>query len=230
MLERHELADQTVEINQQAARIAREAFGDGRGFVLGDIGPFGGMMEPVGDVPEARVRDALQEQARALVEGGVDAVLVETQTSLEELTLGIEAARKAGAPCIIGSMAYDVSHDGKQMRTMMGVSPTDAAGRMVELGIDVVALNCGTGIDVVHAAQVLDAYRLVCELPTMAQPNAGQPVLENMKVCYKQTPEEMAADLEKLLAAGANIIGGCCGSSPDHIRQFRPIIDEHNRR
>jgi 5-methyltetrahydrofolate--homocysteine methyltransferase len=230
MLERHELADQTVAINKQAARIARQAFGTERGYVLGDIGPFGGMMEPLGDVPEARVRDALQEQADALVEGGVDAVIVETQTSLEELTLGVEVARQAGAPCIIGSMAYDVSHDGNQVRTMMGVSPTDAARCMVELGVDVVALNCGTGIDMIQAALVLGIYRSVCKLPLMAQPNAGQPILENMQVCYKQTPAEMAADLEKLLAAGANIIGACCGSSPEHIRQLRPIIDEHNER
>jgi 5-methyltetrahydrofolate--homocysteine methyltransferase len=237
MLERHEVAAQTEEINKQAARIAQQAFAsapgtfaNAPGFVLGDIGPFGGMMEPFGDVPETQVRATLDEQARALVGGGVDAVIVETQTSLDELKLGVEAARKAEAPCIIGSMAYDVSHDGQQMRTMMGVAPADAARCMVDLGVDVVALNCGTGIDVLHAARVLEEYHEVCDLPTMAQPNAGQPVLENMRVCYKQTPEEMASDLEKLLAAGVNIVGGCCGSSPEHIRAFRPIIDEHNRK
>ena len=227
MLERHGHAGDVVAINQAGARIAREAFGDREGFVLGDIGPFGGLMEPLGEVPEQRVRDAFAEQAEALVAGGVDAIIVETQTALEELVIGIGAAKKAGAPCVIGSMAYDVTLDKSDLRTMMGIDPEQAAEFLRDAGADIAALNCGSGVDVGWAAKTVARYRSVCDLPTMAQPNAGLPVLENMEVVYKQTPEEMAAELESLLDTGVRIVGGCCGSSPDHIRLFRKVIDEH---
>jgi 5-methyltetrahydrofolate--homocysteine methyltransferase len=228
MLERHDHGNDVVAINQAAVRIAREAFGDRPGFVLGDIGPFGGLMEPLGEVPEQQVRDAFAEQAEALVSAGADAVIIETQTALEELAIGIEAAKKAGAPCVIGSMAFDVTLDKSECRTMMGVAPTDAAEFMRSADIDVIALNCGTGIDVHWAARAVEEYQTVCDLPAMAQPNAGQPILEDLKVVYKQTPEEMVADLPQLLAVGPRIVGCCCGSSPDHIRLFRKRLDEHN--
>ena len=227
MLERHHHGDNAAAINQAGARLAREAFGDKPGFVLGDIGPFGGLMEPYGEIPEQRVVEAFSEQAEALVSAGVDAIIVETQTALEELTIGIEAAKKAGAPCVIGSMAYDVTRDRSKLRTMMGVSPEQAADHMRDAGVDIIALNCGAGVDVNWAAKAVASYRSVADLPTMAQPNAGQPVLENMKVVYKQTPEEMVSDLPALLDAGVRIVGGCCGSTPDHIRLFRRVIDEH---
>ncbi len=227
MLERHHHGDDAAAINQAGARLAREAFGDKPGFVLGDIGPFGGLMEPYGEIPEQRVVEAFAEQAEALVSAGVDAILVETQTALEELTIGIEAAKKAGAPCVIGSMAYDVTRDRSKLRTMMGVGPEQAAEHMRDAGVDIIALNCGAGVDVSWAAKAIASYRSVADVPTMAQPNAGQPVLENMKVVYKQTPEEMVGDLPALLDAGVRIVGGCCGSTPDHIRLFRRVIDDH---
>ncbi len=225
MLERYGQAGQVAEINRAAVQIAREAFGGRPGFVLGDMGPFGGLMEPLGEVPEERVREAFHEQAEALVSAGADAIIIETQTSLEELAIGIEAAKKAGAPCVIGSMAFDVMHDGSDLRTMMGVGPEEAAAFMVEAGVDIVALNCGTSVDVGWAAKVVPRYRAVCDLPTMAQPNAGTPALVNMKVVYRQTPEEMTAELPELLDTGINIVGGCCGSTADHIRKFRELID-----
>jgi len=226
-LERHGLADKTGEINAAAVAIAREAFGEKEGFVLGDIGPFGGMMEPYGEVPEDDVREALDEQAFALVEAGADAVIVETQCSFEELGLAIEAARKAGASCVIASLAFDVTVDGAGFRTMMGIDPAQAAGFAVERGAHVVGLNCGTGMDMAYARQVVQIYHGACELPVMAQPNAGAPVIENDTTVFNQTPEEMAADLPALLDAGVNVVGGCCGTSPDHIRAFRAVVDAH---
>ena len=215
-----------LQIINLGVELARQAFGERPGFVLGDIGPFGGLMEPHGDIPEQRVREAFAEQAEALVAAGVDAIIVETQTALEELGIGIEAAKKAGAPCVIGSMAYDVTRDGSKLRTMMGISPEQGAAFMRGAGVDIVALNCGTAVDVGWAARAVKLYQQVCDLPTMAQPNAGQPVLEHMKVVYKQTAEDMVAELPTLLETGVNIVGGCCGSTPDHIRAFRKIIDE----
>ena len=109
---------------------------------------------------------------------------------------------------------------------MMGVSPEQAAEFMMANGADIIGLNCGTGIDMVKAAQTARRYRAVSERPIMAQPNAGAPVLENMQVVYKQPPEEMAAGVDDLLAAGVRLVGGCCGSTPDHIRHMRERLDE----
>ena len=215
-----------AEINAAGVRIAREAFGDREGYVIGDIGPFGGIMEPYGEIAAQTVRDSFREQADALVAAGADAVIIETQTSYEELGIGIEEAKAAGAPCVIGSMAYDVTQDRSEIRTMMGISPEEAAQFMADAGVDIVAVNCGAGVDVGWAARAVQAYRKVSDLPTMAQPNAGIPELVDMKAVYRQSPEDMVSELPDLLDQGANIVGGCCGSTPDHIALFRKLLDE----
>jgi 5-methyltetrahydrofolate--homocysteine methyltransferase len=225
MLARHDEAERTPEINQAGAEIARKAFGSAEGFVLGDIGPFGGLMEPYGDIAVELVEKAFAEQAKALVDGGVQAIIIETQTSLDELGIAIRAARDAGAACIIGSMAFDRIQEGDEVRTMMGTSPEQAAEFMVENGCDILALNCGTGIDMAFAADIARRYRSVSGLPIMAQPNAGLPVLENLKVLYKETPEELAQGLPSLLASGVRIVGGCCGSTPAHIQKFKEVLN-----
>lgn len=227
MLTRHGHGDDVVAINAAGARIAREAFGDRDGYVLGDIGPFGGLMEPYGDFTETQVAAAFAEQAKALVDAGVDAIIVETQTSLEELGLAIRAARDAGAPCIIASMAYDVTLDGSTFRTMMGVDPEQAAEFIEQAGADIVALNCGTGMDMERARQAVTRYAQRTGLPIMAQPNAGQPKLVNMKVTYDETPEQMVEGVAPLIDAGAAIVGACCGSTPAHIRAFRQAMDAY---
>lgn len=229
MLNRHGHAGDVAGVNRAGVQIAREAF-DGRpGFVIGDIGPFGGLMEPYGDFTEADVRAAFEEQAKALVDAGADAIIIETQTSLEELALGIAAAQVAGAPCIIGSLAYDVTLDGSTFRTMMGIDPEMAAEFMEEKGAHIIALNCGTRMDMDRAREAVVRYRSVSNLPVMAQPNAGQPKLVDMKVVYDETPEQMVTGVVPILDAGVNILGACCGSTPDHIRAFRRAIDAHER-
>ena len=227
MLNRHGNAGKAVEVNRAAVNIVRQAFGERVGYVIGDIGPFGGLMEPYGDFTEQQVREAFEEQAQALVDAGADAVIIETQTSLEELLIGIQAAKKAGAACVIGSMAYDVTLDGSTFRTMMGIDPERAAEFMEEHGADIVALNCGTGMDMTRALQAVGRYRETTSLPVMVQPNAGQPKLINMKVVYDETPEQMVQGVTPLLDAGASIVGACCGSTPDHIRAFRAAMDEY---
>ncbi len=226
MLNRHGEADHVAAINKASVEITRQAFGNRDGYILGDIGPFGGLLEPFGEFTESQVGSAFEEQAAALVEGGADAIIIETQTSLEELLLGIRAAQNAGAKCIIGSMAYDVTLDGSTFRTMMGVEPERAAEFMEENGAHIVALNCGTRMDMERARTAVERYRTVTSLPVMVQPNAGQPRLENMKVVYDETPEQMVRGLMPLLEAGANIVGACCGSTPEHIRAFRAVMDE----
>jgi 5-methyltetrahydrofolate--homocysteine methyltransferase len=226
MLNRHGESGNVAEINMAAVAITRQAFGDKDGYVLGDIGPFGGLLVPFGDFTIEQVQAAFEEQAGALVDGGADAIIIETQTGLEELGIAINAAKTAGAKCIIGSMAYDVTLDGSTFRTMMGIDPERAAEFMEENGANIVALNCGTGMEMDRARVAVERYKSVTSLPVMVQPNAGKPRLENMKVIYDESPEQMVKGLLPLLETGVNIVGACCGSTPDHIRAFRPVLDE----
>jgi 5-methyltetrahydrofolate--homocysteine methyltransferase len=228
MLKRHGYADELRAINQAAVRIAREAFNGREGYVLGDMGPLGAILEPYGEMPQAEALEVYTEQATALIEAGADAIIIETQTSLEEIGLAIDAAKAAGAPCIIASLAYDLSQDKTFYVTMMGVMPDRAAAFIEERGANIVALNCGTGMDMAGAAQVAKIYRENCVLPAMVQPNAGLPVLENLKAVYKQLPKDMALDVPVALEAGANIIGSCCGSTPDHTRAIREVVEKFN--
>jgi 5-methyltetrahydrofolate--homocysteine methyltransferase len=225
MLTRHGHVDHLRQINQAGARIAREAFGNRECFVLGDLGPLGAILEPYGDLSQDEARAAYEEQARALVEAGVDAIIIETQTSLEETGVAIDAAKAAGAPCIIASLAYDLSQDQSFYVTMMGVKPEDAAAFAEERGANIIALNCGTGMDMNGAAMVARQYVSACKLPVMVQPNAGLPVLENMKAVYKQLPADMAKNVPDAITAGANIIGSCCGSTPEHTRAIREVVE-----
>jgi 5-methyltetrahydrofolate--homocysteine methyltransferase len=229
MLRRHGHEKNLAEINRAAARITREAFGGKPGFVLGDVGPLGALLEPYGDLSEADARAALEEQCAALIAGGVDAIIIETQTGLKELGLAIDAAKTAHAPCVIASLAYDLSMDGTFYKTMMGVSPEQAAEFIAGRGAHIVALNCGTGMDMLGAAKVARIYHKTCSLPIMVQPNAGQPVLENLKAVYQQLPADMAAGVPAALEAGANIVGSCCGSTPDHTRAIREQVDRFNQ-
>jgi 5-methyltetrahydrofolate--homocysteine methyltransferase len=228
-LARHGVAKDARAINQAAVRIARQAFADRPGYVLGDIGPLGAILEPYGDLSQAEARAALDEQAAALVEAGADAIIIETQTSLDEVGLAIEAARAAGAPCIIASLAYDLSADKTFFVTMMGVTPEKAAEFAQEKGAHFIGLNCGTGMDMAAAARVARIYQQACQLPSMVQPNAGIPVLEKGKAVYKQTPSDMAAGVSEVLVAGVKIVGSCCGSTPEHTRAIRQEVDKFNR-
>jgi 5-methyltetrahydrofolate--homocysteine methyltransferase len=225
MLRRHGHEPELAEINAAGARIAREAFAGRTGYVLGDIGPLGAILEPYGDLSAADAQSALEEQSIALVKAGVDALIIETQTSLEELGVAIDAAKAANAPCIIASLAYDLSMDGTFYKTMMGVSPEQAAEFVEERGAHIIALNCGTGMDMKGAAMVARLYRQHCGLPIMVQPNAGLPVLENLKAVYKQLPADTASEVPAAIEAGAGIIGSCCGSTPEHTREIRRMVD-----
>jgi 5-methyltetrahydrofolate--homocysteine methyltransferase len=226
MLRRHGHAGEVGVVNRAGAEIARKAFGGRPGYVLGDIGPLGAILEPYGDLSAADAQAALEEQASALVGAGVDAIIIETQTSLEEIGIAIDACKAANAPCIIASLAYDLSQDGTFYKTMMGVSPEQAAQFVEERGAHIVALNCGTGMDMKGAATVARLYRENCGLPIMVQPNAGLPVLENLKAVYKQMPADTAKAVPDALEAGVNIVGSCCGSTPDHTREIRRMVDQ----
>ncbi len=214
-LERHGLAARASELNRAGAQAACRAAGD-RAWVLGDIGPFGGFLAPLGEHDPDAVFASFLEQASALLEGGADGILVETMSDLDELVLALHAARQAGAALVGGSLCFDPTAVGP--RTMMGIAPAAAAAAMLAAGADILGTNCGT-LELEGYAEVVRAYRQAAPgAVIMVQPNAGQPVLEDGAAVYRQTPEAFAAALPVLAAAGANIIGGCCGTTPDHIR------------
>lgn len=233
-LARHDLGNRAGELNEAAARLAREVMGPDR-WVIGDIGPFGGLLAPMGTEQPEAVRVAFLEQAQGLLRGGADALIVETQTALEEMELGVSAAQEAIAEAgktgkipVIVSMAYDKAPSGVP-RTMMGVDPAMAAKKMVELGVDIVATNCGTNMDINDQIEVVKIYRETApNKPIMAQPNAGAPERTKEGIVYHETPAKMAEKIAKLVEAGARIVGGCCGTTPEHIRLFRAELDKIN--
>jgi len=217
VLSRYGLENQVAEINRAGARLAREAIGN-RGWVLGDVGPCGGFLEPLGEVTEDELRASLCEQISALLEGGADAIILETMTAIEEVQFGVQVARDLGAPCIIASLAYDKMKDGSY-KTMMGIAPADAARTAIAAGAHVMGANCGTGLAPGEFAGIAREYRTVSTAPIMLQPNAGQPELVGDRVVYPLSTDLIAAALVELTTE-AQIVGACCGSSPAHTAAF----------
>jgi len=209
-LSRRGLGARTDELNRAAAALAREAAGD-QAFVAGSIGPTGGILAPLGDLDQSAARAAFAEQATALAEGGVDLFIVETFTALEEIRLAIDVASDTGLP-VVASMAFDPSK-----RTAFGVTPEQAAQRLEAAGATVVGANCGT-ISPAEMVDILAAFRGATSLPLIAQPNAGRPQQTESGVVYPEKPESFADAAARFRELGATIIGGCCGSTPDHIR------------
>lgn len=225
VLSRYELQHKVHEISFAGARLAREAMGD-RGWVLGDVGPCGGFLAPLGEVTSKELSESLREQIGGLIEGGVDAIILETMTALEELELGIRVALELKAPCVIASMAYDKMKDGSH-KTMMGVSPTQTAELANRSGAHVVGANCGTGLAPLDFLKIALEYRAATGKPIMLQPNAGQPRLEGTYVVYPVSPTELAPDLIALTRE-AQIVGACCGSDPEHIKEFATRLRRKN--
>jgi methionine synthase I (cobalamin-dependent) len=219
-LARHGHADKVLEINKAGGEIARRAAGEGR-YVLGDIGPTGDFLEPLGTLRADQVKEAYVEQVEGLLAGGVDGFILETMTALDELVVAVEAVLAAGGGRpVLTCMAFDKGSAG--FRTMMGVDVAGAVSRMAALGVDATGFNCGTAtLDeyvelakaCVAAARSARADLLVC-----AEPNAGKPELVDRQAVYKVTPGQYAAACQQILDAGIHILGGCCGTTPDHIR------------
>ncbi len=213
----HGLDDRLVEINRRAAEVARAA-ADGIGWVLGSIGPFGGFLEPLGTTPADQAFSFFQEQARALLDGGADGIVIETMTAKDEIDVAVRAARSAGARVVVAMMTFGKTRNG--YRTMMGVSPGEAVQVTTAAGADIIGSNCGLGLSMAEYAEIVASLRSLTDKPVIIRPNAGRPDLQGNDVRYHQTPEIMAGQLGALVRAGANIIGGCCGTTPEHIRLF----------
>ena len=219
-LARHGLAEQAAKINQAGAHIARRAAGEQK-YVVGDIGPSGDFLEPLGTRKSDELRNAFTEQAEALLSAGVDGFIIETMTALDEISIAIEAVKSiSGDLPVLASMSFDKAGD--DFRTMMGVDIESAVSKIVTLEVDAVGFNCGTTSmdEYVELAEKLvsTTRRFKDDLAVCAEPNAGKPELVDNRPVYKVSPDDFATAAEKIHAAGVNIIGGCCGTTPAHIK------------
>ncbi len=212
-LEHFGLAERARELNRAAAEISRAAAGPRRA-VLGSMGPTGKLLL-MGDVTEQELYDAFREQAEALEAGGADAACIETMSALDEIELAIRAVRENTGLDVAATMTFERNPQG-QYRTMMGVAPEQAAAACLAAGADVIGANCGNGF-----AQMVDIVRLLRaaapRAPILVHANAGMPRTVGGRTVFDATPAEAAGHVPALLAAGANIIGGCCGTTPAHI-------------
>ena len=201
------------ELNRLGAAISREAAA-GKALVFASIGGTGEFMEPLGTITEQEMVECFAEQVKALVAGGADGFVVETMTDLGETLAAVRAARENSSLPVVASLTFD--HGQAGYATMMGVRPEAAAAALEAAGADAVGSNCGAGI--ANMVEIARLFRSATELPLWIKPNAGLPELVGGKTVFRETPVQMASYLRALVDAGANIVGGCCGTTPDHIR------------
>ena len=216
-LERHGLADKVAEVNTAGAEISKRAAGD-HALVFASVGPTGKMLM-MGDVTEDELFDAFCVQAQALAAGGADGLVIETMSDLEEAKIALKACKATGLP-VVASMVYDAGAD--LDRTMMGVTVEQATAELTETGADVIGSNCGQGIE--GFVKLCATMKANTSLPIWIKGNAGLPEMIDGEPIYKTTPEEFASFAKPLIEAGADFIGGCCGTSPDFIRALKQSI------
>lgn len=214
-LARHGYSDFVEKINSAAAIIARNAAGEDR-YVLGDIGPSGEFLAPVGTLKADDLKAAFAEQAKGLLAGGVDGFIIETMTAIDEAVAAVEGIKSVSDLPILVSFSY--SKAGEDFKTMMGASVEAIVEKIVALGVDAIGFNCGdlTMDQYVELAQ--KHLELLKDVPIMAELNAGHPKLVDGKTIYDLSADEYAKSAEKIKSAGVNIIGGCCGTNPAHIK------------
>jgi 5-methyltetrahydrofolate--homocysteine methyltransferase len=225
-LTRHGHGKQVEQFNAAAAKLAREIAGDDH-YVLGDIGPTGDFLEPLGPLKPKEVREAFSVQAKALVEGGVDGLIVESMTALEEIELAVEAAKDAAGDLpVFASMSFETARD--DFKTMMGVGVKQFLLAIVPLGVNAVGFNCGKlsldnylGLAGLFAVQLRS---LDSDIKLLAEPNAGIPEIINGKAVYKVTPKSFAAIIARIRDAGFTVLGGCCGTDPRFIKAVTRIL------
>ena len=218
------LQDRTFELNKAAAEISREAAGNDK-LVLGSIGPTG-IILLMGEVSEEVLYEGFKIQANALVTGGANAICIETMSAIDEALLAIRAVKAVSDVEIICTFTFDKNMDGRY-RTMMGVTPSDMVMALLGTGVSIIGANCGNGfqnmIEIVKEIRSVDSAT-----PILIHANAGMPVLVDNQTFYPESPELMASNVEELINCGANIIGGCCGTTPDHIKAISAEIKKYN--
>lgn len=220
-LDNFNLGNKTHEINFQAAGLAREVAGDDT-FVSGSIGPTGEFLQPYGTKTFDEVKDIFAEQAVALKEGGVDVILIETMTCINELKAAVEGAKQTGLP-IIASMTFNLDKNG--FRTVMGVGLKELFDLYEDDSITAIGANCVAGIELI--SDLLEELKKIGDCKTIAQANAGVPELKDGKTVYKETPEFWEEKANRLFEIGVNIIGGCCGTSSEFVEILSKIKENY---
>lgn len=221
-IETHHIDVGVREVNRAGAELARQAAGDDQ-YVLGDIGSTGQLLEPYGIYKESEFYNAFKEQAEILAEAGVDGFIIETMFDLREALCALRACRDNFSLPVIASMAFVT--EAKGGRTIMGNSAEECARRITDGGADVVGANCGD-LDPFQMGVVVSLLQSATSLPILAQPNAGKPELVDNVTAYEMDPTDFAAGIAECLRAGARLVGGCCGTSPEHIRAVASVLDE----
>jgi methionine synthase I (cobalamin-dependent) len=216
-LEGFNLADKVKEINRAGVEISKHAAGE-KAYVFASVGPSGKMLM-TGDVTEEQLYEAFKEQIESIKAAGADGIVIETMSDLSEAVIALKAAKETGLPVIV-SMAFD-SGKNKEF-TFMGHSPEDAAVRLTEAGADVIGANCGQGIE--GFTNICKRLKASTHLPVWIKPNAGLPELHQNKTFYKTTAKDFAEYIPELLEAGADFIGGCCGTNPGFIKEIKKVI------
>jgi len=210
---------QMAELNRNAVKLTRQACPEGK-FVAGDIGPSGKMMQPLGEVAPQEMQENFFSQAEALIEAGVDLIIIETMYSLEEALAAVQGVRKAGDILLLASMTYTKTKNG--FFTVMGEDISRCVSALEEAGADMMGANCT--LNSTDTIDLTAELRAVTGKPLLIQPNAGKPVTSKGLTYYEQTPAEFAADAKKIHAAGADMIGGCCGTTPEFIRAVKAVL------
>src|ERR1700757_2510912 len=217
-LARHSLADKVRDINRAGVRVAREAAKSFDVWVAGSVGPLGARIEPLGKTSFQEARDAFREQIEVLVEGGVDLLILETFGYLEEIHQAMLAARDVSASLpLVAQVTID--EDGN---CLDGSDPQTFVPKLVEWGADVIGCNCSVGP--VAMLDAIERVRAATSLPLAAQPNAGIPRSVEGRNIYLCSPEYMASYARKFVASGVRVVGGCCGTTPDHIRVMKSAL------
>ncbi len=218
-LESHGLGQRTAELNRAAVSLARQAAQGSGALVAGSIGPTGQLLKPLGPLEESQAEAAFAEQARALVEAGVDLIVVETQFDLTEASAALRAVRSVSTEIpLVCSFSFD-----RGKRTMMGVKPSQVAETLPALGAQVLGINCGRSLD--ENLEALHQLRAATDLPLWFKPNAGLPEVDaEGSPTYRLSPAEMGAQAALWLQAGAQVVGGCCGTSPAHLQAVAQAV------
>jgi 5-methyltetrahydrofolate--homocysteine methyltransferase len=221
-LSHYGLQQQTAAINEAGVAAVRRAVGEAA-WVSASCGPSGKILKPFGDTDAERMYESFLEQMQAVIGAGADIVCIETMSDVNEARLALRAARSVSASIpVMASMTFEATPRG--FFTIMGVSIARACRELEEAGADLVGSNCGNGSDQMVA--IAGEFKKHSRLPLVIQPNAGVPELRHGQVHYPETPEFMAALAGAWLAAGVAVIGGCCGTTPDHTRAMRRSLDE----
>jgi 5-methyltetrahydrofolate--homocysteine methyltransferase len=220
-IETHNVGVSVRDVNKAGVEIAKQAAGEGQ-YVLGDISSTGQLLEPYGTYAEQQFYDAYKEQAEILAEAGVDGFIIETVFDLREALCALKACKdKFSLPTIV-SIAFETETKGA--RTIMGNTADECAKQLTDAGADVVGANCGD-LDPVQMSVVVSLLKKETNIPILAQPNAGRPKLIEDKTRFDMEPESFAAGISKCLQAGARVVGGCCGTTPQHIRAVAGLLD-----